>query len=104
MAAVLSCLVFNDTKSDGKPPKDEKLSVPFIALQETIKRVATIMEESGMEIKKDEFLLKFAPEMMETTYAWCKGAKFTEICELSETPIFEGTIIRCLRRLDELIS
>jgi len=104
MAAVLSCLVFNDTKSEGKPPKDEKLSVPFIALQETIKRVATIMEESGMEIKKDEFLLKFAPEMMETTYAWCKGAKFNEICEISETPIFEGTIIRCLRRLDELIS
>ena len=41
-----------------------------------------------MEIKKDEYLLKFAPEMMETTYAWCKGAKFTEICEISETPIF----------------
>jgi ATP-dependent RNA helicase DOB1 len=41
--------------------------------------------------------------MMEITLKWCQGAKFTEICEISES-IFEGTIIRCLRRLDELIS
>ena len=34
---------------------------------------------------------------------WCQGAKFKEICELSDN-IFEGSIIRCFRRLDELIS
>lgn len=41
--------------------------------------------------------------MMEITLKWCQGAKFSEICEISDT-IFEGTIIRALRRLDELIS
>jgi ATP-dependent RNA helicase DOB1 len=31
----------------------------------------------------------------------CKGAKFADICKL--TDIFEGTIIRCIRRLEELL-
>lgn len=42
--------------------------------------------------------------MMEITLRWCQKAKFTEICEISENNIYEGTIIRALRRLDELIS
>jgi ATP-dependent RNA helicase DOB1 len=29
IAAVMSCLVYNDTKSEGKPPKEEELSGPF---------------------------------------------------------------------------
>lgn len=29
MAAVLSCLVFTDNKSEGKPPKDDRLTEPF---------------------------------------------------------------------------
>lgn len=99
----MSCLVYTDSKSEGKPPKDDNLADPFQKLQETAKKVATIMEESNIEIKKEEYIQKFAPEMMEITFKWCQGGKFTEICELSEG-IFEGTIIRCMRRLDELIS
>jgi superfamily II RNA helicase len=40
---------------------------------------------------------------MELTYKWCSGAKFKEICDLADD-IYEGTIIRALRRLDELLS
>ena len=38
---------------------------------------------------------------MEAVYAWCKGAKFVEVQKL--TGSFEGTTIRTLRRLEELI-
>lgn len=38
---------------------------------------------------------------MEAVYAWCKGAKFIEVQKL--TGSFEGTTIRTLRRLEELI-
>lgn len=103
MAAVLSCLVYTDNKSEGKPPKDPKLTKPFESLVETCERVATVMVECNVEIDKEEYVAKFAPEMMEITWRWCQGAKFREICEISDT-IFEGTIIRCFRRLDELIS
>lgn len=40
---------------------------------------------------------------MEITYKWCNGAKFKEISEMADD-IYEGTIIRALRRLDELLS
>jgi ATP-dependent RNA helicase DOB1 len=38
---------------------------------------------------------------MEAVFAWCKGAKFVEVQMLTET--FEGTTIRTLRRLEELV-
>lgn len=76
MAAVLSCLVYTDNKSEGKPPKDEKLTEPFQKFTEVCNKVATIMVESNIEMNKEEYVLKFAPEMMEITYKWCQGAKF----------------------------
>lgn len=38
---------------------------------------------------------------MEAVFAWCKGAKFVEVQKLTGT--FEGTTIRTLRRLEELV-
>ena len=38
---------------------------------------------------------------MEAVYAWCKGVKFVQVQEL--TGSFEGTTIRTLRRLEELV-
>jgi hypothetical protein len=33
--------------------------------------VATVMEESNIELNKEEYLQKFAPDMMEITQRWC---------------------------------
>lgn len=71
MAAVLSCLVYNDNKSEGKPPKEEKLAEPFQKFVDVAEKVATIMVESNIELNKEEYIQKFAPEMMEITYKWC---------------------------------
>jgi ATP-dependent RNA helicase DOB1 len=38
---------------------------------------------------------------MEAVFAWCKGVKFSEVQKL--TGSFEGTTIRTLRRLEELV-
>lgn len=38
---------------------------------------------------------------MEAVYAWCQGAKFVEVQKL--TKAFEGSTIRTLRRLEELV-
>jgi len=71
IAAVMSCLVYTDNKSEGKPPKDDSLAIPFMKLQETAAKVATVMIESNIEMKKEEYLQKFAPDMMEITQKWC---------------------------------
>lgn len=33
--------------------------------------------------------------------AWCKGHTFAQICKM--TDIFEGSIIRCMRQLEETL-
>lgn len=38
---------------------------------------------------------------MEAVFAWCKGVKFVEVQKLTES--FEGTTIRTLRRVEELV-
>lgn len=42
------------------------------------------------------------PQLIEATYAWCNGAGFAELCKM--TDVFEGSIIRCFRRLDEMLK
>lgn len=61
------------------------------------------MVECKIPLDKDEYVKKFRPDIMELTYKWCMGAKFKEICDMADN-IYEGTIIRALRRLDELLS
>jgi len=39
--------------------------------------------------------------MMDVLYAWSTGAKFIDICKLTE--VFEGSIIRTIRREEELL-
>ena len=56
MAAVLSCLIYTDSKSEGKPPKEEELAEPFQKLLEIANKVATVMIESHIDIKKEEYL------------------------------------------------
>ena len=34
-------------------------------------------------------------------FSWANGAKFVDICKLTDT--FEGSIIRAIRRLEELL-
>ena len=38
---------------------------------------------------------------MDVVNAWCKGATFSSIVEL--TDVYEGSIIRAMRRLEELL-
>ncbi|ORY25352.1 rRNA-processing arch domain-domain-containing protein [Naematelia encephala] len=99
-AALLSCFVF-DERSEAKVRLKEELTTPLRVLQETARRIAKVSNESGIAIIEDEYVQTFKVEMMEAVLAWCKGAKFAEICKL--TDVFEGSIIRCFRRLQELL-
>ena len=46
------------------------------------------------------FIVTFC-HRMEAVFAWCKGAKFIEVQKMTNS--FEGTTIRTLRRLEELV-
>lgn len=44
----------------------------------------------------------FRPDIMEAVFAWAKGSKFFEIMEI--TPVFEGSLIRAIRRVEEILQ
>ena len=52
-------------------------------------------------LDEDDYVKSFRPSLMEISHAWAKGSPFYEVCKLSE--IFEGSIIRGMRRLEELM-
>jgi ATP-dependent RNA helicase DOB1 len=98
--ALCSALVFNE-KSDDAPRLREELAAPLRQLQEQARRVGQVQSEAGLALDVDEYVAGFQSSLMDVVYAWCGGASFSEVCKL--TDVFEGTIIRCLRRLEELL-
>jgi hypothetical protein len=91
----------NSLQSDTQVRLKEELVTPLRQLQETARRIAKVSNESGIAIVEDEYVQSFKIEMMDVVLQWCKGAKFSEICKL--TDVFEGSVIRCFRRLQELL-
>jgi len=98
--ALLSCFVFQE-KSDDPPKLSEELAGPLRTMRESARRISQISLESKLPLSPDEYLSQFRPELMDVVYAWCRGAKFSKICRM--TDVFEGSIIRCMRRLEELL-
>lgn len=97
--ALLSCFVMGD-KSESSQVKDD-LAGPYRALQECARKVAKVCKESKMPLEEDEYVQSFRPDLMEVVRAWSSGSKFIDVCKL--TDIFEGSIIRAVRRLEELL-
>lgn len=99
-AALLSCFVFQE-RAKEVPRLGPELAEPLKALQEMAQKVAKVYKECKIEIVEKEYVEGFRPELMEVTYAWCKGATFAQICKM--TDVYEGLLIRVFKRLEELI-
>merc|ERR1711962_1799858 len=99
MVSMLSCFVFQE-KVEDEPKVPESLTRPIRQMQEAARRIAKVTEEAKMEIDVDEYLESFKPAMIDVVYSWATGSTFADICKM--TDIFEGSVIRCMRRLDEL--
>ncbi|XP_015178986.1 PREDICTED: superkiller viralicidic activity 2-like 2 [Polistes dominula] len=100
MVALISCFVCDD-KSNEMPRSTEELSGPLRQMQDSARRIAKVSTEANLELDEDAYVEGFKPYLMDVVYAWCKGASFLQICKM--TDIFEGSIIRCMRRLEEVL-
>jgi len=98
--ALLSCFVFQE-KADDPTKLQEELAGPLRQMQESARRIAKVSEEAKMSIDAESYVEKFKPSLMDVVYSWCNGATFAQICKM--TDVFEGSIIRCMRRLEELL-
>jgi len=104
LTALLSCLVY-DEKSKGEQARlRDELTEPLRTLQETARRVGTVAKECRIDLDVDAYVDKMTPGLMEVVYLWSSGSKFVDVMKAVEKDkIFEGSIIRCIRRLEEVL-
>lgn len=98
--SLLSCFVCDEKSSDA-PRAAEELSGALRQMQDLARRIAKTSIECKLEMEEEAYVEKFKPFLMDVVLAWCRGASFSAICKM--TDIFEGSIIRCMRRLEELL-
>ncbi|CAH8497985.1 unnamed protein product [Dicrocoelium dendriticum] len=100
IAALLSCFVFEE-RASTMPKLTKELSDALRTLQETARRIARISNECRLTVDEDAYIDSFKPHLMDLVDAWTRGASFAKVCSM--TDLFEGTIIRTLRLLEELL-
>ncbi|XP_041666582.1 exosome RNA helicase MTR4 [Cheilinus undulatus] len=98
--ALLSCFVFQENANE-MPKLTEQLAAPLRQMQECAKRIAKVSADAKLEVDEETYLNQFKPHLMDVVYAWANGATFSQICKM--TDVFEGSIIRCMRRLEEVL-
>ncbi|XP_010252211.1 PREDICTED: DExH-box ATP-dependent RNA helicase DExH10 [Nelumbo nucifera] len=102
VAALASCFIPGDRSNEQIHLRTE-LAKPLQQLQESARRIAEIQRECKLEVNVDEYVESTVrPYLMDVIYCWSKGATFAEIIDM--TDIFEGSIIRLARRLDEFLN
>ncbi|KAF2013670.1 ATP-dependent RNA helicase DOB1 [Aaosphaeria arxii CBS 175.79] len=99
-AACLSCFIFEE-KSNEQPALKEELAKPYREIQAQARIIAKISQESKLTVNEEEYLNTFKYQLMEVVFAWAKGASFAQICKM--TDVYEGSLIRLFRRLEELL-
>ncbi|KAK7081865.1 Exosome RNA helicase MTR4 [Halocaridina rubra] len=98
--ALLSTFVC-DEKTSEMPKLGEDISGPLRQMQDMARRIARVSHECKLEINEDLYVEQFKPFLMDVVYEWCNGATFLEL--VKKTDMFEGSIIRGMRRLEELL-
>ncbi|EDK46983.1 ATP-dependent RNA helicase DOB1 [Lodderomyces elongisporus NRRL YB-4239] len=94
VCALLSPFVF-DEKSKELPRLNGVLKDKFGKIETAAESFAQI-QKNVTDVKE-----VLSPALIEVTYNWANGSSFAQLCKL--TPIFEGSLIRAFRRLEELI-
>ncbi|WUR03302.1 ATP-dependent RNA helicase MTR4 [Vairimorpha necatrix] len=98
---LLSCMVFEEWNEEDFVLSDENKKL-YSFIEDSVRKVCHVLKKHGIEGNPKKYLRKFSYEMMEIVRMWCKGHTFLEIC--SSTEIFEGSIIRTFKRLEELLK
>ena len=101
--ALLSCFVHKEGSKDDSDKVKIRADMegPYQKLQAAARAIARVSIDAKMNMNEEEYVKSFNPGLVDATYAWAAGSKFVEICKL--TDIFEGSIIRSIRRLEELL-
>ena len=103
IVALCACLVAEQSERVKKAqPMHADLAPSFTALQGVAQRVAAVLNSSQIPTDEAEFVQRFDGGLVNLVYAWAKGATFASLTGMCD--LFEGSIIRAIRRLSELLD
>lgn len=100
-AALLSCFVFQE-KASETPKLATDLAEPLRKMKECARRIGHVSVEAKLLGREDALLDDIRPQLMDVVYSWALGESFFTITTMTDA--FEGSIIRCFRRLEELLK
>lgn len=103
IVAALSALIFQEKSGEEELDVElpERLRSCCYQLKDVALNLGQLQKNQGLELDPLEYAasaLKFG--LVHVVYEWALGVPFSKICEL--TLVQEGSIVRCITRLDEL--
>jgi ATP-dependent RNA helicase DOB1 len=102
LTALVSCFVWRE-KSDVRGKIPSGMEACHGALREAARRVGRAEIEAGIQVDLDAYVDSFKPDLMEVVTSWCHGAPFASIQALAGEKTFGGSLVRAIRRLEELL-
>ncbi|GJQ13616.1 hypothetical protein GpartN1_g5407.t1 [Galdieria partita] len=102
-AAFFSSFVFEGSTESVPSSITEPLLHAIEELRIIAYRVGKLQSECGLPISGDDYVQQnIKTGLLEVVYLWTQGVRFAEICEITLVP--EGTIVRVINRLSELLK
>ena len=104
-AALLTVFVSEPEQQSSKENLDipDEMIQSWTQIQKVIQNIATISLECGVDIDVEKFKSEFSPSFINIALQWTSGVSFAELMQ-SHSNEFEGSIIRTMKRLDELLN
>lgn len=101
IVALLSAFVFQE-KTENEPtltPRLEKGKEAIIRIADKVNNFQILHQVILSSEDSNDFTSKPRFGLTEVVYEWARGMSFNRITDL--TDVMEGTIVRCITRLDE---
>ncbi|KAK2703213.1 hypothetical protein QYM36_018266 [Artemia franciscana] len=101
IAALLSCLVFNQ-KTEMGPNLTPSQKETIDRIQKLARDIGETQKHFGLLEDVDDYVDQFQFSLVEVVYKWTMGVSFREIIEL--TDVQEGSIVRVIQQLLETLE
>ena len=103
MASLMTVFVCDENGKNEDQEIPKELSSAWNHIQTVINKIATVSLECQCDIDVDKFKRSFSPDLMGLTLMWSNGISFSSLME-TYSNLYEGSIIRSMKRLDELLN
>ncbi|DBA84763.1 hypothetical protein WJX77_001199 [Trebouxia sp. C0004] len=100
VVALVSCTIWQERAEAGQKVRDD-MQGPYGALTEAARRVAKVAVDCKMTMDIEDYATSFRPDIIDAVSGWCQGATFAKVLTL--TDVFEGSLVRAVRRIEEVL-